>query len=893
MSAGVDLGLYRNFVSDYKGQYAVTDENKNEQARFTEGMGGKTALTGYDVSGTGSALGRGLERIGRAIGSAFRLLGRLITFGHVQPPHKNYEVRMAFKDAILAHLRQNSSYGDMKTGLEGKLPPEILDKFKGELNSNKPLTKRRIKIVLEAVDEYVATNPKPQVEPKKADALPKEEAQSKTEKTEVKEEKPTRSADVVKQEIKELEERVGKLRAQIQNYDNVSPDDPKTDWSQVKDVRLQLIGQDYSAAKDQLNALKEELKQVEAKPIDEQPKQEVKEEPKEKVEEEPKKEEVKEEPKEEVKEQPKEEVKEEPKKEVVKEELKEQPKEVKEQPKEEVKQVEAKQIDEQPKVEEKKPEVKRPQVDLNKLKDQMSKTPAKDAPALVKTYLPKLEDRINQLRTNTLKWLGIDRDLEKWAGNVMPGIDMKSDSFGLDVKAAFRGQAYTGQKSETLEDIEDAIVKKCETRDTFQYADSEGNSGPVAFLIGDMVDNDQPLTLDRYNQVLEDYQTSTKTMPTEGVSFGTPILTILSRAPKMNEVNQAFKAFLKDVGQVNVRQIVSDALKSETYRGNLSSDGVDEICKLLNDTVIGELKKAENIWDIQPTSFSNHLIDLIFRPGKPDIKTCVTDIIKGLLGDLVPKKDDPKIGRIHLDFDKRISFEDAKRWDAKTLIDTAIRRNTGIPQVGGSNCFMVSIVNALLGVKNGQKLLQGCFGQKDSYTFYSRLGGKFTISQEEVDKTLNDYENANKDCMSQLERAIWAAYFIDTDNCSMPRPLKNVPGNQCEADAFSFLFGFGEMSSKATENHGAKLPESLLGKLADTHNCLARGQIAIVHTGGTESGHYRALTDVTPGTIKSGKLTCFESLENLPHKVSLEGKDLYSNGKGEGTKIITFTLPKV
>ena len=253
MSQNVGLSLYRNFVQPHRGQVDV-QADENEQARFAKGVGGKRELTSHDVPGANSALGRGLERVGRAVGSALRFLGRVFTLGHVQPPHKNWEVRQAFKNAICAHLQRHCDYSPVTdTGLEADLPKSILDAFKDELNSNKPLTKRRIRAVLAEVDKYVQNNPK------KEKSQPKVEPQSKPEPKPEPKPKSTGVVAGIEADIQDTKAKIDNLTKSISGRAMLD-DDPT----------LEKLRHNLSKAEAELKALEQKLEQakVENKPVE-------------------------------------------------------------------------------------------------------------------------------------------------------------------------------------------------------------------------------------------------------------------------------------------------------------------------------------------------------------------------------------------------------------------------------------------------------------------------------------------------------------------------------------------------------------------------------------------------------------------------------------------------
>lgn len=142
-NSGMSLRLFREFA-----EYAPND---NSQARLTESSSPVSrGLTSHDVSGTGSVLGRGFERFTRTVGGFFQLLGHKILPGKVAESEKNRQVRDCFVAAIRSEL---SSAGiDWRTDI----PKAIRDQFKNEMETNTPLTRRRIKQILSKVDKVLA-----------------------------------------------------------------------------------------------------------------------------------------------------------------------------------------------------------------------------------------------------------------------------------------------------------------------------------------------------------------------------------------------------------------------------------------------------------------------------------------------------------------------------------------------------------------------------------------------------------------------------------------------------------------------------------------------------------------------------------------------------------------
>lgn len=141
VSPSLGLTAYRDFV-----RYAP---DANSQARFVDAESPQPRLTSHVVSGTGAAIGRGLERLTRSVGDFFRLVGHTITRGKIALPSENLRVRQGFVQAIKSELNRNGIK-------ELDLPPAIRDKFVDEMSTNRPLTKRRIRMVLAEVDKVIA-----------------------------------------------------------------------------------------------------------------------------------------------------------------------------------------------------------------------------------------------------------------------------------------------------------------------------------------------------------------------------------------------------------------------------------------------------------------------------------------------------------------------------------------------------------------------------------------------------------------------------------------------------------------------------------------------------------------------------------------------------------------
>lgn len=876
MAGNVGLSLFRNFVTGADGKSNVDASNENEQARFTLRADG-LELTSYDVSGTGNAIGRGFERF-------TRFFGRVFSIGRAQPPHKNFEVRDAFRKAILAHLQR-----ELETFMDD-LPECILDAFKGELWTNKPLTKRRIQQVLASVDGYVSMEKAKKAEEKRGPGkiddmrisrtgkedkmfemkemtgeveetkpeIKNEEQSSKVKQPPKKEEKEEKVEEKkeIKNENKPLEIKV-KLGEPIKEPPKIVPRPlappkpivPPKNNIKVPQPNKPVLRSNKPVPKPNINMMPGAKNP--ANPVVGQPKPIVP-----------------------------------PKNVVAKPEAKVD------------KAVTEKYLDRG---------VFRNDVfsEINQggktQKAYIAECNKLLHDKIIPNCLPGLKAKIEALRQETFVKLGIPGEYRDWFNKECYLLDTDSDRFLDQVREKLPGKSVA--------EAEKAIINACQVKSQYKF-DPEGGGNsiiknflPVSDGSDAIVPDGSPVTLESFDNATQQFAKDNG-CKISGDKYDTAFRDLLEKAGKAKEIDRVFQDFRKN-GLGNLRKSTFDMLgifMSENDFSDKDKESIKEqICKL----VFGPLENKERVWQIEPNDYMRKLTEVCAR-SNGNMKEALADFLQNLATDLCianfTRKGDDNVRSMITNTDL-ISTNDQKGRTPGQIIGDAIRANKGIHQVGAQNCFMVSMVNALLGNERGRKLLQSCFCQNDGrFHFRFKRDGLQTISARDVEKWQNRVPQLKDGSMSSLERTIWVAWLTDKYGSldgyleafpNGPRRSADIaPGNACPALDFAYLFGLTTTVSKedSTANGGVKFPENKFAKWMEVHNQLAEGQIAIVHKKVNGTEHYEAIVDVDNGQ-KDKKNQSFKLCDSMGGESSFDVDGLERRG-GTVRQIILLTLPE-
>ena len=522
---------------------------------------------------------------------------------------------------------------------------------------------------------------------------------------------------------------------------------------------------------------------------------------------------------------------------------------------------------------------------------------------IVENCFPNLVTWLEDTRTALFSQLNVDKDIEGWVLAQFPALDMNSPKF-LEIACE---EIRKGGK---VTEIQNRIFEKCLPHDTFKMPDGKlhyavlfdpRQTGPVNGFVLDVQGGEGLSAGARYNAAVKKHFEHMNVKIEDVKYFDTPIFSMLQKIQKVKEANDAFRQFVAHPG-IDLPAVVSKAIGGAEGVGQ---DGLDEICKMLDGLVLkalGVVRDGQsrdimvgNFWDVQPDSFRNYLGDVLCGiKGKvtvEDVRQNIEDIIVSLAADF--KVESANSGFVLDQNNKVRQYERIKgelfSKKPKAVINEAIENSTGLRQLGGNNCFMVSMVNGLLASKNGRDILQECFcgAEEGVYTFRRPFTKeKFIVRDEEVRVYTAKYSDMRK--MSLLERVIWSAWLKVKDSGDLAFASgNNVPGNQCPSSDFAFLFGLEGVSEMSkSQKVGVKPPASKLAKWVSIHNHLASGKLAVVHVGDALSGHYVTVTGTMTGTDGKKYFTCFDSLGGVD-KLSMDSLSL--DEKGSGYVITSFT----
>lgn len=522
-----------------------------------------------------------------------------------------------------------------------------------------------------------------------------------------------------------------------------------------------------------------------------------------------------------------------------------------------------------------------------------------------------LTSRLDALRQETMKALGVDPKLDEWFKRWHPEFDWSSDSFIGKVR-----EEKIGGKSVT--EVEDAILAACQIKNTGKLYvsgnDDEFREINLVVVVGKMkikqADNTRYIYIDKkengsltnedVNKAIEAFCEKENLKEEEGFRAWADeqIGGVLDVAENVSSFNVAYQECVKDPDALdNLLDEEVNRLEHFTYKER------EEISGLIRKAVIDPIKDAENIWDIKGLAFMRNFTELCKEKKVADadgVKEVVQTIIKAQLdGAFALKPSVLGAGKCLIESGRTVDYGQDTPPDK--VIEAAIKRGRGLHQCGGANCFMVSIVNALLGNENGQKILRNCFCKGDGkYHFKDKRGKPVEITDDEVTAWAMACEKRYPGAMgtmSKLERVIWAAWLkVRQESGEIGQDYNlgvNYPGNQCEASEVAFLFGLDEVDEKqGAIKYGVSIPESKLGKWVDVKNHLASGNIAVVHRGTGENGHYEAITGAESKLMAERCFTCCDSAGNEARFGVNDIRGDADRSNPNLRRIILLTLPK-
>lgn len=487
-----------------------------------------------------------------------------------------------------------------------------------------------------------------------------------------------------------------------------------------------------------------------------------------------------------------------------------------------------------------------------------------------------LTDRLGELRRQAMNILGIKPQFEECFMRWCPDFDPYSDAFLSKIREA----KISGKN---VREAENAILSKCRVKDDWNLLDEFGNRvASVSVVVGEKPDEPADNTIyigkDKMPLAAKDIETAINEFCAEK-NLGNVIPLYIDNSIEgllnMGDVgrfNEAFKECVRNPEALE-KLLMAEVESLRQFTGNER----EMIAKMIRDAVIVPITTAKNIWDIKELSFMRNLIALCNDEKVKDaqgVRDVVRMIIKAQVEENFALKQAAVKGKSLIQSGKTHDWH--KLLPARTVISSAlgskrtagIGEGMGIRQSGGANCFMVSIVNALLSNEKGRTVLKNCFVNRDMrYHFKDRDRKEFTI----VDQDVEDWEKENAqfgeaiEAMSKLERVIWTAWhkvLKKEGNLDMfVNDYRYFPGRQCPAIEVGLLFGL-EVSREGQNDtrYGVGLAENKLSKWVKARNYLGEGQFVIAHQGTVEGGHYVAVTGAEANSTGEKYFTYSDSL---------------------------------
>ena len=524
------------------------------------------------------------------------------------------------------------------------------------------------------------------------------------------------------------------------------------------------------------------------------------------------------------------------------------------------------------------------------------------AAAFINKHRKKLTSDLTMLHAQVLKQLGINDKsaIIELIPAKFPALDVDSDKFKEIVQDVLKGNENLSE-AYLLNKLFGQIREDYQPRDIIKVKNLE-SLGAVAMK--DMKDKGIKV-IDRENKLVQitlgqicdakkgnemsvkDYTDALNNLfgENEWGLIDTPIEKTLEIIPyfTLEMLEEPYKG-LKD-NLENAKTVLSDSVSK---LDGFSQKEKDSIRKAIENAVISPFDKADTIWAVKPRSLMLHIVDKM-RESTFDAK----EFLKGIIGEMIERnftlhpKQQSNVRILAKDFDP----VGAKQEKVSKQVEEIINNKQFLRQSGRNNCFIVSVLNALLSTEAGCAKLKKCFceGKDGTYQFAHQM----TVSDEDVKGWKQRY-SAEAKKMSNLECIIWTAM----DKRWKDLGKKGVePGSQGFATDVAELFG---LIPKALggDDHLVELPENELAIWVNAKNHLANNQIAIVHIGGGDGGHYVAAKDVvaakddSPGQNK--KIICYDSLKagTGEIKIGIENFVKKSDDVYADNQIFLFEVPR-
>lgn len=489
-----------------------------------------------------------------------------------------------------------------------------------------------------------------------------------------------------------------------------------------------------------------------------------------------------------------------------------------------------------------------------------------------------LTRKIADLRAKIMQTLKIDARFDGWLRSECPTLNPGSEEFKKIVNATL-----TKNKSKGPDEIIRQIVSNCLPKDAYF-----GNGGSATYvMVWDADKGKLKVRHEEENRVVSLEQYLRQDPPHLNVNYQ-HIRALMAQTPEELKKNETMFVNFKN----EFKDKVSSLLPSKEFlKGKLtdvSDEEVEDIHKIIRKTYIDPILKANHFWEItlnDAKTYRNELVLRLKTVEDPSLSAVVKEFIeeqitgnfalkeksgnseKVVLGRREPKPD--KTGKV-------------SQGTVSEFVKRVIKEDRFLEQKGTNNCFIISVVNALLSNEKGRKILENCFCRADNTYQFNKNGSAFEVTDEEVNKFKTDNQKLE---MSDLEWVVWTAM----KKAAGTGELNAQPGNQWYAADVASIFG---LKQKNWENDGIGIPENALGVWVNARNHLAGGQIAVVHEGNDNNGHYLAVKEVES---QDGKrhIVCYNSSGKEGEKTHLPGEFLRASDSGNaGVQMLLFEFPR-
>ena len=509
-----------------------------------------------------------------------------------------------------------------------------------------------------------------------------------------------------------------------------------------------------------------------------------------------------------------------------------------------------------------------------------------------------LTDRLVTLRRETMSILGIGMEKEAWFKCAYPELDESSESFLTKVYK-------NGVEGKSVKEAEDCILAVCRLKNMVSFRQSKGaESIFLKFVVGEnpsggpedntiYVKKPEDLEQKNYQQQIANFaRDKNLNIASCDSKCDITLNTAMNTAAYIGMINDVFVECVDQLSELD--EALSQA--TESLNSAFTEEERKEIGKIICDAVIKPIKDAKNIWDIQPNLFMSNIVKQCIDNDDYTIKG-VMKVMKKIVKNQVEANFEQSKNEMKclIKTDKKM---DQKALSPREVIESAIKDGLGLKQKGGRNCFMVSIVNALLGNEKGQEILKKCFcNTSGNYRFKNQEGKTIELTDAEVEEWVK--KDINLKSMSKLEQTIWAAWlkakFKEPSKYDSIKLGRDAPGNQCGASDFAFLFGLTTANSRQGNSiDGVALTGGQLSRWVDAQKHLASGQIAVAHHGGAENGHYVAITGAVSKGLDGGRgFSCFDSTGNDTWLDLKRVQVDLSKNEPNLSQIFLLTLPEV